>query len=657
MDNSHSKTGSVTDAGVSLLYPHQAIGWQGLVPQVILAGREVFDRPCRVTVIRDLIAPDHWVVRAKIENCGSAPVRLRRIRWTGTEGPALRFSAEWEPFYFATENLRGDFYDVGTTWGDRYFKPLPNETVELGWSEDQVFPGLFIGGRVEPCGLLVAAASQERFHLIYRLRGGDGVARWSFEIEELPAGVEDLELVPGETIYGEKIFFGITDTHDPQQATCHYDDVLRTARLYERRESDNPLPQQRIYCSWNYDFFEKITEADLFQQIPVLKKHFPSVRFLQLDDGYQRNYAHGHHAMIDFLYETSEPFDISKFPSGPRGLVERVKAEGFRPAIWLGLHAESNSPMIQAHPDWVLCDDGGRPMQTGRYCVLDPSVQGVRAYLEAVAKTVFDDWGFEGLKLDFSTHAFEGKRTRFRYPGKTALEWRRWLVDLFRRYLPVDGFFGWCVVAGTGNPLQAAGGADYFRCAIDIGEGTWDLVCKIASLCANTQMLMQGRPILPNIDSIGWSRNFTVTEWQTWLNLCAVTGAALEVSGDLTKLDEPKLQRLNHTLELSDPSRRVWCADISYDKVNYPPSLWVAQGEKDTLLAVFNWSDDPAAIIHSSSWLSQLLETNPTAWDAWTNEVSNILLSGVAIPPHGSILLRICERGRMTAEKTISILK
>ena len=58
----------------------------------------------------------------------------------------------------------------------------------------------------------------------------------------------------------------------------------------------------------------------------------------------------------------------------------------------------------------------------------------------------------------------------------------------------------------------------------------------IATWCVNTGVLLQERPILPNIDSIGWSRHWTETEWQTWLNLAAVTGMALEVSGDLTKL-------------------------------------------------------------------------------------------------------------------------
>src|SRR5690606_27642588 len=107
------------------------------------------------------------------------------------------------------------------------------------------------------------------------------------------------------------------------------------------------------------------------------------------------------------------------------------------------------SDMIDQHPDWVLRDDCNRPVVwgredkpgTGETCVLDPSIPGVRDYLEHLCTVLFDRFGFEGLKLDFSSFAFESKRVRFAQGG-TALQWRRWLGDMVRRHLPADGFFG-----------------------------------------------------------------------------------------------------------------------------------------------------------------------------------------------------------------------
>src|SRR5690606_13481742 len=145
----------------------------------------------------------------------------RRIRWTqpmeGDGNWPLLFPKAWEPVYFATENLRGDYYPAGSTLGDRYFKPLPNETVELGWTEDHRFPGLFIAASEKPIGLLCAAATAERFSPIFRLHGGNGVSNWAFEIDELPGGLDALTLEPGESVEGEWLYFGLHDTNQPQQ--------------------------------------------------------------------------------------------------------------------------------------------------------------------------------------------------------------------------------------------------------------------------------------------------------------------------------------------------------------------------------------------------------------------------------------------------------
>jgi hypothetical protein len=211
-----------------------------------------------------------------------------------------------------------------------------------------------------------------------------------------------------------------------------------------------------------------------------------------------------------------------------------------------------------------------------------------------MAATVFGEWGFEGLKLDFSSFAFNHKRARYRCGGKTSVELRHELEGIFRRHLPQDGFFGWCVVGGTAQPFLSQ--ADYFRNGIDINRGDWAAVRRIAFWTANTNMLLQQRPCLPNIDSIGWSEEFDETRWNTFLNLCAIAGGAIEISGDLRKLDAARLKRLEKGLELSDPLRRVRCLDLTLGHMDEPPSLWLSQGTSNNRLAVFNWSDSPATI-------------------------------------------------------------
>ncbi len=620
------------------------VGISGLAPTAILADAQAPDVSLAVTWETSVPEAGCLWTRATVLNTGAAPVALKGIRWrcdpAGSGGPALRFPAALRPQVYATENLRGDYFGTGTVEGDRFFYPLGNQPVEYGNSEDHLFPGLFFFAAAAPIGLLVAQASQERLLPFFLCRGRmERQDKWLFEIEERVTGVTALMLAPGAQLRGEKWFFHLATTNDPQQATAAYYRLLRADGAFARR-AENPLPAQRIYCTWNYDFFADISEEKLLAQLPILRQHLPQVRFVQLDDGYQTCHAPGQRAMIDLGYgDLATPFDATRFPAGPPALAARIKAAGLRPALWLGLWTSLGSRLFRDHPDWVLRDDAGAALLFtqwyGGTAILDPSVPGVREYLDRLCHTVFGEWGYEGVKLDFSSFAFNAKRVRYRCPGQTAVELRHEIERIFRRHLPRDGFFGWCVVAGTAQPFLRQ--ADYFRNAIDINKGDWPAVKRVALWTANTNMLLQERGCLPNLDSIGWSAAFDETTWQTWLNFTAVAGGALEVSGDLRKLDAARLARLARTLTLSDPARRVRCLDLPTGALVLPPALWLAEGDDGArLLGVFNWADAPAEI---NLGVPELADSGRSVRDAWTGAARPGGLPPVlALPPHASAL-------------------
>ena len=612
---------------LNLLHPRLKVGIVGLAPTAILADDQLPDAPFKIDLNLMEIDSGACLVQATLVNTGASPLRVKGFRWQHDPavkgGPALHFPGALRPQVFATENLRGDYFGTGTVEGDRYAYPLTNQHVEYGHAEDSVFPGVFIAAAEAPVGIFIAQASQNRLFAFFRFKGKmEHQEKWLFEIEERVTGISSIEIPPGATLCGEQLFFQIVDTSDPQQATATYFRHLSTSGAFARR-ADNPLPAQRIYCTWNYDFMADIDTEKALGQIPVLKKHFPMVKFLQIDDGYQRCHAPGQRAMIDLCYGDLEtPWDPARFPEGPKAVADAIKAEGLRPAIWLGLWASSGSKMIQDHPDWVLRDDTGAPWTFdawyGGTVILDPSVPGVRDYLHRMCATVFGEWGFEGVKLDFSSFAFNAKRVRFRHPGKSAVELRHELETIFRRHLPQDGFFGWCVVAGTAQPFLAQ--ADYFRNAVDIGRGDWETAKRIAMWTANTRLFLQEAPCLPNIDSIGWSAAFDETCWLSWLNFCAISGGALEVSGDLRKLPEARLERLSRTLALSDPSRRVRCPGLGSAR-GTPPPVWIATGVAETLVGVFNWTDSPARVDLADA--ADLIPTR-SATDPWIGETAPV---------------------------------
>ncbi len=615
------------------------IGIQNLTPLAMLADSKNSSEPgntaYRVDVDDRELSDTCRVARARVTNTGDQPLRISGIRWTFSPklGYSLAFPPEDKPQYFATENFRSDWFGAGTTFGDSYFEPLTNQTVEIGWSSDNVFPGLFITAEAKPKGFFCAQASQRRLHPIFCFRGYNPRGGWLFEIEEKPTGLSAIELAPGESLEGEELFFEIVSTNDPQAATEAYYEHLRASGCFDRLKS-NPLADQRIYCSWNYDFFRQISEDKLMAQIPIIKKHFPSVKFIQLDDGYQHEHAENQRAMIDLCYKLDEPFNRTKFPSGPKGLADKIRAQGLRPAIWLGLWCSQGSPMLEDHPDWFLHDDTGTLMLFNRYyggtAILDPSVPEVREYLDRLCATVFGEWGYEGVKLDFSSFAFNCKRICYRYPDKTAVELRHELEAIFRRHLPEDGFFGWCVVTGTGQPFLSQ--ADYFRAAVDVGHGDWKCIKEIAKWLTNTIVLLQQSPCLPNADSLGWSEKFNDKQWQAWLNLAAVSGMALEISGDLRKLDDSRLQKLNHALELSRPESRLRVLDLPRGEIKHPPAIWFSENnDRGDLLALFNWEESTREIALDNFDLTK-------GWiDAWT--AKTVGTSRVRLAPGESRLI------------------
>ncbi|MBA2481018.1 MAG: hypothetical protein H0V44_10160, partial [Planctomycetes bacterium] len=75
-------------------------------------------------------------------------------------------------------------------------------------------------------------------------------------------------------------------TADPQQATASYYAALRADGLFDRLRH-NPLAKSRIWCSWNFGYYAKIDETEVLKQLPILRTHFPMVKFVQVDDGYQ----------------------------------------------------------------------------------------------------------------------------------------------------------------------------------------------------------------------------------------------------------------------------------------------------------------------------------------------------------------------------------
>lgn len=155
-----------------------------------------------------------------------------------------------------------------------------------------------------------------------------------------------------------------------------------------------PLTDKKIagYSSW-YNRYQDISEETIREDLEGCKKIFEKGDLFQIDDGWEPFVG-------DWL-----TCDETKFPAGMKAMADQIHEAGFEAGLWLApFAAEEKSDTFRSHPDWFIKDENGLfkagSNWSGFYC-LDIDNPEVIDYLEKVFSRVFDEWGFDLVKLDF----------------------------------------------------------------------------------------------------------------------------------------------------------------------------------------------------------------------------------------------------------------
>jgi alpha-galactosidase len=173
-----------------------------------------------------------------------------------------------------------------------------------------------------------------------------------------------------------------------------------TAAFARRINYFHPRLQSNIptgWCSW-YCFGPDVTAKNITDNLAYIKKNIPQLKYIQLDDGYQPH-------MGDWL-QTSNTFG-----SNIKTTLKEIKKAGFEPAIWVApFICDSNSRIYKEHPDWLVKDFTGKPLQSDKvtfggwrlapWFVLDATNPAVQQHLTHVFKTMSTAWGCTYFKLD-----------------------------------------------------------------------------------------------------------------------------------------------------------------------------------------------------------------------------------------------------------------
>lgn len=440
---------------------------------------------------------------------------------------------------------------AGNRWAD------PGVAGDLiGASIYQPFPAILLSNYGTRHGIIHGTLSQRYCYHCYLVRHENGTV--TLEALSRFKDIDALEMEPGRIITDEW-YVGTTDCSDDLDHIFDgYTAVLRKV-LPPMFGSTNVNRHSMIWGSWNDGIYRNISEEMLLEEARHLKENFPMVEWLQVDDGYAINTppAHG----LGMPYEGDDGVDYGKFPNGMRHFTDEVRRIGLKPAIWIGGFCPKYTPIYKEHPEWFMNYD----YRVTNSAPLDPSIPEARKYMTSALDTLLLEYGFDGVKQDFWSYAFEDSHNLFKGAhDHSGYEYRDWWLKEFRKRLPAYAHFQTGCDIAMGNPFLGEFFTNY-RYGIDIGSGKWDYVKTnflwgVACFATHTNDLF-----VPNSDSVGLFPDLDDTEATFCLNYCMVTHSMVEIAGRLSQnQNSPRLAALRKIVCCPNNGADVFLARYDY---------------------------------------------------------------------------------------------
>lgn len=171
-----------------------------------------------------------------------------------------------------------------------------------------------------------------------------------------------------------------------------YDEVFdRYFEAYPRKNTGR-VDHLAGYTSW-YNYFQNINEEIILRDLKGLGRAGKAANIFQIDDGYE--------TMVG-----DWTLDESKFPHGMAPIVDKIHEGGLLAGLWFApFSAQFGAEIVKKHPEWMIKKPSGKKLVGGfawnGFYVLDIEIPEVRDYIKSFFDKVFDEWGFDMVKLDF----------------------------------------------------------------------------------------------------------------------------------------------------------------------------------------------------------------------------------------------------------------
>jgi alpha-galactosidase len=403
-----------------------------------------------------------------------------------------------------------------------------------------------------------------------------------------------LPLSAGSTIAAESLMFAVGSDYHAQLETYG-------AAIRELHHSRIPAENMLGWWSWTA-FYSKIDEGAALTNATWLAERVKSLGYdyFHFDLGY--GLARGE-------YTTPNP---SQFPHGMQPLTRRISQLGLKVGIWTApFEIAERSSVYRQHKDWLVHNAKGEPIQITtaeempgeKIFVLDATNPRAQQFLRETYTTLVRDWGVKYIKLDFMDNtAIEGYYFR---PDTTALEAQRIGLTVIRETVGDD-----VLLDKDGSPmLNPVGIVNDGRVSQDTGH-TFKRSREAAPGIA-ARYYMHRNFFINDPDAFTVSRQLleertiqaplTLDEAEVSIALSAVSGGLFEIGDDLPTLamdaDRVALIKNPDLLRMAKLGRAAVPIDLlSYSPEDRQPSVFLLpESDRHSMLAVFNWTDEPRA--------------------------------------------------------------
>lgn len=403
-----------------------------------------------------------------------------------------------------------------------------------GCSPNQPFPAILLSNYNTNIGLVHGTLSQDVFYHNYSFCHKDGTVE--VEVYSSFKDISHMEMEDGRILIDEWYMGTTFDADNLEKMFERYIKELRK-KLPVNYGATNINRDNMVWGSWNDGVFRDVSEELLLREAKYLKENFPTVRWIQLDDGYSTYTKHAHGLGVP--YEGDEGIDKNKFPNGLRHCTDKIRETGLRPAIWIGGFCPVETPIYKEHPEWFF----DYTYRVDYSAPLDVSIPEVREYMKKALNVLCRKYGFEAVKHDFWSYAFEDTLPMLKNKNKSGYEHREWWLKEIRKAISDDGYLQTGCDIVMGNPFLGKYFTNY-RYGIDIGSGNWENVKTNFLWGIACFALHIGDLFVPNSDSIGMLPGLLDDEAYFCINYCLVTHSMVEIAGLLSQAEHNERYRM-----------------------------------------------------------------------------------------------------------------